>query len=52
MPTINQLVRKGRTARTFKSKSPALNRGYNSLKSRPIELASPQKEVYVPELVQ
>ena len=43
MPTINQLVRKGRTARTFKSKSPALNRGYNSLKSRPIELASPQK---------
>ena len=43
MPTINQLVRKGRKARTFKSKAPALNRGYNSLKNRPIDLASPQK---------
>ncbi len=43
MPTINQLVRKGRTARTFKSKAPALNRGYNSLKNRPINLSSPQK---------
>ena len=43
MPTINQLVRKGRTARTFKSKAPALNKGYNSLKNRSIDLASPQK---------
>ena len=43
MPTINQLVRKGRKARTFKSKAPALNRGYNSLKNRPIDLHSPQK---------
>ena len=43
MPTINQLVRKGRTARTYKSKSPALNKGFNSLKSRPIDLSSPQK---------
>ncbi|MBQ1483333.1 MAG: 30S ribosomal protein S12, partial [Erysipelotrichaceae bacterium] len=41
MPTINQLIRKGRTARTFKSKAPALNKGYNSLKNRPIDLASP-----------
>ena len=31
MPTINQLVRQGRTDKTTKSKSPALNRGYNSL---------------------
>ena len=43
MPTINQLVRKGRKARTWKSKSPALGKGYNSLKSRPIDLSSPQK---------
>ena len=43
MPTINQLVRKGREEKTYKSKSPALNRGFNSLKSRPINLASPQK---------
>ncbi|MDO5109228.1 MAG: 30S ribosomal protein S12, partial [Erysipelotrichaceae bacterium] len=31
MPTINQLVRKGRTDKVYKSKSPALNRGFNSL---------------------
>ena len=31
MPTINQLVRQGRTDKTTKSNSPALNRGYNSL---------------------
>lgn len=43
MPTINQLVRKGRTNKVWKSKSPALNRGYNSLKRRPTELSSPQK---------
>ena len=43
MPTINQLVRKGRTDKVWMSKSPALNRGYNSLKSRPTNLSSPQK---------
>ena len=43
MPTINQLVRKGRKARTYKSKAPALNKGYNSLKNRSIDLSSPQK---------
>ena len=43
MPTINQLVRKGREEKTYKSKSPALNRGFNSLKSRPTNLSSPQK---------
>lgn len=31
MPTINQLIRKGRKASQNVSKSPALNRGYNSL---------------------
>ena len=43
MPTINQLIRKGRQDSVKLSKSPALNRGYNSLKSRPTNLSSPQK---------
>jgi small subunit ribosomal protein S12 len=43
MPTINQLVRNGRTNKVWKSKSPALNRGYNSLQRRTTELTSPQK---------
>ena len=43
MPTINQLVRKGRENKVWKSKSPALNRGYDSLKRRPTNLSSPQK---------
>ena len=30
MPTINQLVRKRRSQKTKKSKSPVLNIGYNS----------------------
>jgi small subunit ribosomal protein S12 len=37
MPTFNQLVRKGRKTSDKKSKSPALQRGFNSLKKRPIE---------------
>ena len=40
MPTINQLVRQGRTDKTTKSNSPALNRGYNSLAKK---AKSPQK---------
>ena len=32
MPTINQLVRKGRQTSTTKSTSPALQKGYNSMK--------------------
>ncbi len=43
MPTINQLVRKGRVDKTYKSKSPALNRGFNSLKRKPTDISSPQK---------
>src|SRR5690625_1009149 len=43
MPTINQLVRKGRKTRTKKSDSPALNKGYNSFKKAQTDLASPQK---------
>ncbi len=43
MPTINQLVRKGRESKQWKSASPALNRGYNSLKRRATTLSAPQK---------
>ena len=43
MPTINQLIRKGREQSVNMSKSLALNRGYNSLKRRPTNLSSPQK---------
>ncbi len=35
MPTINQLVKHKRTSTKAKSKSPALHRGFNSLKNRP-----------------
>ncbi len=38
MPTINQLVRKGRKKQTTKSKSPALQRAFNTLKQRPVIL--------------
>ncbi|MFP4497822.1 MAG: 30S ribosomal protein S12 [Vulcanimicrobiota bacterium] len=34
MPTVNQLVRKGRKTTKTKSKSPALRFSYNSLKSK------------------
>lgn len=43
MPTFSQLVRKGREDKTTKSKSPALQRGYNSRKKENINQASPQK---------
>ncbi len=45
MPTINQLIRKGRKVSTKKSKSPALQRTFNSLGNRPVNLpkGSPQK---------
>ena len=43
MPTINQLVRKGRKTSTTKSNSPALQHGYNSMKKRPTNKRSPQK---------
>ena len=43
MPTINQLVRNGRESKQWKSASPALNRGYNSLKRRSTNLTAPQK---------
>jgi small subunit ribosomal protein S12 len=43
MPTINQLVRKGREETTQKSKSPALNVNYNSMKKKYVQNSSPQK---------
>lgn len=43
MPTINQLIRKGRTAPKSKSKTPALGRTYNALKGRSSDNAAPLK---------
>lgn len=43
MPTFNQLVRKGRKAIEEKSKSPALQRGFNSINNRATDINSPQK---------
>ncbi len=44
MPTINQLVRKGRKKVTKKTKTPALRFTYNTLKNRLVEgNGSPQK---------
>ena len=43
MPTINQLVRKPRKSKVEKSKSPALNIGYNSHKKVHTKVYSPQK---------
>ena len=43
MPTFNQLVRKGREQATFKSTSPALQYGLNTLKNKNTDLPSPQK---------
>jgi small subunit ribosomal protein S12 len=40
---MNQLVRKGRSNRTKKSKSPHLNIGFNSLKRAYTDVTSPQK---------
>ena len=41
MPTFNQLVRKGRQQSTYKSNSPALQYGLNTLKNKETDLASP-----------
>ena len=43
MPTFNQLVRKGRQMESYKSNSPALQKGLNTLKNRTTDLSSPQK---------
>ena len=43
MPTFNQLVRKGREQASYKSTSPALQFGLNTLKNKETNLPSPQK---------
>ena len=43
MPTINQLVRQGRTRTIKKSAAPALGKGMNALKRVATETESPQK---------
>lgn len=43
MPTINQLIRKGRKSKVTKSSSLALQKGYNSFQKEFTEQSSPQK---------
>jgi len=43
MPTFNQLVRKGRESKEYKSASQALQKSLNTLKKRSINQSSPQK---------
>jgi small subunit ribosomal protein S12 len=43
VPTIHQLIKKGRTSTKAKSKSPALNFYFNTIKNRPVHSVSPFK---------
>ena len=43
MPTFNQLVRTRREKGTYKSTSPAMQKGLNTLKNRETNLSAPQK---------
>ena len=43
MPTFNQLVRFGRQTKTFKSKSPVLQKGFNTIRNETTDKSSPQK---------
>ncbi len=43
MPTFNQLVKQGRSSKTYKSKAPVLQQGFNTLKNHPVDQSSPQK---------
>ena len=43
MPTFNQLVKQGRSDKTYKSKTPVLQRGFNSLRNEATDKTSPQK---------
>lgn len=44
MPTINQLVRKGREEKKKKDKTPALSYRYNAIKDRYVEEEAPMKK--------
>lgn len=43
MPTINQLIRKGRQQKTRKNKTPALSRNWNSIKGGSTSASNPFK---------
>ena len=43
MPTFNQLVKKGRSDKAYKSKTPVLQRGLNTLRNEATDKTSPQK---------
>ncbi len=43
MPTFNQLVRKGRKDAVERSKTPAMQKSYNTLRKTSIDQSSPQK---------
>ena len=43
MPTFNQLVKNGRSEKTYKSKSPALQKGLNTLTKTATDVSAPQK---------
>ena len=43
MPTINQLIKKPRKDKVTKSKVPALNKGFNTLKNKPTFYPAPFK---------
>ena len=43
MPTINQLVREGRTRSVKKSQAPALQKGLNSIRREATDIDAPQK---------
>lgn len=43
MPTVNQLIKKGRSVTKKKSKAPALEFYFNYLKNRPVDSPSPFK---------
>ncbi|MEX1014653.1 MAG: 30S ribosomal protein S12 [Candidatus Paceibacterota bacterium] len=43
MPTINQLIKKGRKKPKRKPKSPALSFGFNTQKNQPVDYPSPFK---------
>ena len=43
MPTFNQLVKQGRQDKTYKSKAPVLQKGFNTLNNVPTDQSSPQK---------
>jgi len=43
MPTVRQLIKKGRKPLTAKTKAPALSYYFNTLKNRPVDSGSPFK---------